>query len=75
METSIAEKTSGGHCVQSVLDLETAGKAWGDFENPPGVNFDDAGADAALLHGFPIDAKELRRLDDWTGETFGASKN
>src|SRR6202171_6860691 len=74
-EAAFAEKARGGHSVQCVLELETAGKAWGDFEDRLGVSFNDARAYASVLHGFPIDAKDLPRLDDRAAEGFGASKN
>src|SRR6267378_2070120 len=74
-EAAFPEKAHGGDGVQSVLELETAGKAWGDFENRSGGRLSDARADASVLHGFPIDAKDLRRLDDRAAERMGASKN
>src|SRR5882762_1290693 len=74
-EAAFAEKARGGDGVQSVLELETAGKAWGDFEDRCGGRFRDARPDAPVLHGFLMDAKDLRRLDDRTAERFGASKN
>src|SRR6267378_1198611 len=74
-EAAFAEKARGDDGVQCVLELETAGKAWGDFEDPFGGRFNDTRADASVLNGFPIDAKDLRRLDDRTAEAFGAGKN
>ncbi len=65
----------GGKGVQGVLELETAGKVWGDFEDSAGGRFGDTRADAAVVYGFLIEAEDLRRLDDWTTKAFGASKN
>src|SRR6266478_7083699 len=39
---ALLEKARGGDGVQRVLELETSGKAWGDFEDFAGVDFDDA---------------------------------
>src|SRR6202521_5494023 len=75
LKTAVLEEPRGGDGVQGVLELETAGKARGDFENFAGACFNDARADAAVLHGFPIGAKELPRLYDRTAETLGTSKN
>ena len=55
--------------------MKTAGEVWGEFEDFSGVRFDDACVDTAGLHGFLIDAKDLRRFDDRAAETLGASKN
>src|SRR5260370_10702241 len=75
LKAAVLEEPRGGERVQSVLELETAGKGWGNFEDSLGVRFHDARADTALLHGFPVDAKDLRSLDDWTAETINASEN
>src|SRR5207302_1133183 len=66
---------SGGERVQGVLQLEAAGKAWADFEAFSGIHFNDARENSADFHGFAIDAKKLRRLDDRAAETLGASQN
>src|SRR5258708_19708956 len=75
LKAAVLEEPRGGERVQSVLELETAGKGWGNFEDSLGVRFHDARADTALLHGFPVDAKDLRWLADWTADTFSASEH
>ena len=74
-KTAVLEQARGGEGVQRVLELKTAGKAWGDFEDLAGGRFHDARAETAVLNGFAIYAKDLRRLDDFAAETFGASEN
>src|SRR5216684_5223597 len=66
LKAAVLEEPRGGGGVQGVLELETAGKARGDSENFAGGSFHDARAGAAVLRGFSIDAKDLRRLDDRT---------
>src|SRR6267143_3366535 len=75
LKAAVLEEPRGGGGVQGVLELETAGEARSDFEDRLRVRFNDACADATVLHGFSIDAKDLRWLDDRAAETFGASKN
>src|ERR1700682_5686647 len=53
-EAAFAEKARGGDGVQCVLELETAGKAWGDFEDRLGGSLHDARAHASRLDRFPI---------------------
>src|SRR5260370_1769860 len=75
LKAAVLEEARRGARVQSVLELETAWKGWGNFEDGLGLCFQDARVDAAVLHGFPVDAKNLRWLYDWTAEILGASEN
>ena len=69
------EEPRGGDGVQGILELETTGKVRSDFEGCPGVRLHDACADAAVFHGFLINLKEFRWLDDRAAEFRGASNN
>src|SRR6266478_1470316 len=75
LEAALLEQASGGEGVQRVLELKTARKAWRDFEDLAGGRFSDASLETALLDGLAIEAKDLRRLNDFTTETLGASEN
>src|SRR6266480_863574 len=71
----VLQEARSGEGIQSVLQLEAAGKAWGDFEDLAGSRFDDVSADAAASRRFLVYAKELRWLDDGTTKGLGASEN
>ena len=75
LNAAILEELRGGGGVQCVLELKTAGEAWGDFEDFPGVRVGHVRVDAAFLDGFLIDAKDFRRLDNWATEFLCARKN
>jgi len=75
LKTALLEQVNGGEGVQRVLELKTARKARRNFEDLAGGRFNDVRVDAAVLGDLAIDAKDLRRLNDFTTETLGASEN
>src|SRR6267143_1812727 len=68
LKAAVLEEPRGGDGVQGVLELETAGKARGDFENFARGCIHDAHTDSAVLHGFTIDAAAQADFED--GEVY-----
>src|SRR6266478_4402016 len=75
LKTALLEQVNGGEGVQRVLELKTARKARRNFEDLAGGRFNDVRVDAAVLGALAMDAKDLRRLNDFTTETLGAREN
>ena len=69
------EESCSGDGVQGILELETTGKVWSDFEGCPRIHLNDACADAAVFHGFLSNLKDFRRLDDRAAEFRSARNN
>src|SRR5260370_17383456 len=60
LKAAVLEEARRGDRVQSVLELETAWKGWGNFEDGLGLCFQDGPVAAARLHSFPHHAKIFR---------------
>lgn len=75
LKSAVSEEPGGSNTVQGVLKLESARQARSNVEGFSRGRFDHLCADASVVDGFLIDAKDFRGLDNGAAETFSAIKN